>query len=140
MNIRDQNSLYLEANQLVLDELHPTAPEGIIDPTSQVIGKVAIGKNTFIKNNTRIKGPVVIGENCEIGPNVYVGPYTSIGDNTKLVSGEIEGSIVMEEVIINCDRRIVDSIIGKRSKLESARNILPTGLRFVVGESTSCKI
>ena len=104
------------------------------------IGKVSIGENTVLKPNTRINGPVIIGKNCEIGPNVYLGPYTSIGDNVKILSGEVEGSIIMQDVLIDCNRRIIDSIIGRQSRLESGDAIYPTGLRFVVGESTLCRV
>lgn len=129
----------LEANQLILDDLHSRF-EGSIDASCRIIGKVSVGKNTVIKPNTMIKGPVIIGENCEIGPNVYVGPYTSIGDNVKILSGEVEGSIVMQNVLINCNKRIIDSIIGRQSRLESGYTMYPSGLRFVVGESTLCRV
>jgi glucose-1-phosphate thymidylyltransferase len=129
----------LEANQLVLDDLQSMC-EGTIDSSCQIAGKVSVGKNTIIKPNTRIKGPVIIGENCEIGPNVYLGPYTSIGDNVKILSGEVEGSIIMQNVLINCNKRIIDSIIGRQSRVESGYSMYPSGLRFVVGESTLCRV
>jgi len=129
----------LEANQLVLDDLQSKF-EGSIDNSCQIIGKVSIGKNAIIKPNTRIKGPVIIGNNCEIGPNVYLGPYTSIGDSVKILSGEVEGSIIMQNVFINCNKRIIDSIIGRHSRLESGDAMYPSGLRFVVGESTLCRV
>jgi glucose-1-phosphate thymidylyltransferase len=129
----------LEANQLVLDDLQSMV-EGTIDASCQILGRVSVGKDTAIKPNTRVKGPVIIGENCEIGPNVYLGPYTSIGDNVKILSGEVEGSIIMQNVLINCNKRIIDSIIGRKSRLESADAIYPSGLRFVVGESTFCRV
>jgi glucose-1-phosphate thymidylyltransferase len=130
----------LEANQLVLDDLQSKCEGSITDSSCQIIGKVSVGKNTVIKPNTRIKGPVIIGENCEIGPNVYLGPYTSVGNNVKILSGEVEGSIIMQDVIINCNKRIIDSIIGRQSRLESGDGMYPSGLKFVVGESTLCRV
>jgi glucose-1-phosphate thymidylyltransferase len=129
----------LEANQLVLDDLE-AKHGGIIDPSCQIIGKVSIGKNTVIRSNARIRGPVIIGENCEIGPSVYIGPHTSIGDGVRILSGEIEGSIIMKDVVISCNRRIVDSIIGRHSRLESADSMQPGALRFVLGENTLCRL
>jgi glucose-1-phosphate thymidylyltransferase len=129
----------LEANQLVLDDIAPKV-DGDVEKSSQVIGKVSIGKGSLIRSNTKIRGPVIIGENCEIGPNVYIGPYTSIGNNTKILSGELESSIVMQGACLNCKKRIIDSIIGRHSNLESVGNGPASGLRFVLGDSTFCKL
>jgi glucose-1-phosphate thymidylyltransferase len=129
----------LEANQLVLEDLQSSI-EGTMDASCQIIGRVSVGKGTVIKAGTRVKGPVIIGENCEIGPSVYLGPYTSIGDDVKILSGEVEGSIIMQGVLINCNKRIIDSIIGRKSRIESGYAMYPSGLRFVVGESTLCRV
>ncbi len=83
---------------------------------------------------------VIIGRNCQIGPNVYIGPYTSIGDNSRILSREIEGSIIMQNVTIDCNKKIVESIIGRESRLEAGEALLPKGLRFVLGESTICRL
>jgi glucose-1-phosphate thymidylyltransferase len=127
----------LEANQLVLDDIVPMV-KGFSEESSRILGKVSVGKNTNIKTNTTIKGPVIIGDNCEIGPNVYIGPYTSIGDNVKILSGEVEGSIIMDNVLIHCNKRIINSIVGRQSHLESSAMLPSSGLQLVVGDSTLC--
>lgn len=129
----------LEANQLVLDDLVPTS-FGSVEPTAQITGRVQTGHNTIIRAGTKIKGPSIIGNNCDIGPNVYIGPYTSIGDNARILTGEIEGSILMNNVTITCNRRIIDSIIGKGTTLESGEAIHPSGIRLILGESTLCRL
>ena len=98
----------LDANHLVLDDLTPKIDIDL-PPSCQLTGKVSISHGTTLSSNTRIRGPAIVGRNCEIGPNVYIGPYTSIGDNSKVLSGELEGSIMMENVIIICKKRLVDS-------------------------------
>jgi glucose-1-phosphate thymidylyltransferase len=129
----------LEANQLILDDIESKVDVGI-DPSCHLMGKISIRENTVIKPNTRLKGPVIIGRNCEIGPNVYIGPYTSIGDNSTVLSGEIEGSIVMDNVNIDCKKRIVDSIIGRRSSIEASDSTLPSGAKLIVGENSVCRV
>ena len=129
----------LEANQLILQGIE-TNINGDLSATCKLTGNVSIGKGTTVKENTVVKGPVAIGDNCEIGPNVYIGPYTSIGDNVKILSGEIDGSIIMENVTIDCKQRIRDSIIGKGSLLESSSGKFPSGLQFVLGEKTVCRV
>ncbi len=124
----------LEANQLVLQEISPSI-EGSIEEHSKIVGNVSIGKGTIIKSST-IRGPIIIGNNCEIGQNTYIGPYTSIGNNCRIIGAEIENSIVMDNTLIECRKRIVDSIIGKGSTVTSNAHQLPQGLKFVIGDST----
>lgn len=123
----------LEANNLILDALK-TCNRGKIEKGAKVRGRVSIGKGTRVREGSVIRGPVIIGENCEI--DAYVGPYTSIGDNTKIIGGEIEASIIVGDSIIACDERIVESLIGNHSKIVSANDRLPKGRRFVVGENS----
>ncbi len=109
--------------------------EGSIDEDSRIIGNASIGKGTIIKN-TSIRDPVIIGNNCEVGPNAYLGPYTAVGNNCRIIGAEIENSIVMENAVIDCKKRIVDRIIGKGSRITSNENHLPKGVKFVLGYST----
>jgi len=125
----------LEANQLILQELKAEM-NGVVHNNAKITGNVYVGEGTVIHESTTIRGPAIIGKNCEIGPDVYIGPYTSIDDDCKILGAELENSIIMKNVEINCRRRIVDSIIGKGSKLTSAEVGAPKGTRFVVGDSS----
>jgi glucose-1-phosphate thymidylyltransferase len=125
----------LEANQLVLSDLK-TRTKGKIDEGVAVGGNVDLGEGSTVRKGAALRGPVVIGENSEIGPGAYVGPYTSVGSRVRIQGAEIENSIILDGVVIDCRERIVDSIIGKDSKILSNGNHRPSGRRFVVGEST----
>jgi glucose-1-phosphate thymidylyltransferase len=129
----------LEANQLILESIESKI-EIETDPTCDLIGNIIINENTTIYPNSKLRGPIIIGKNCKIGPNVYIGPYTSIGDNTIIESGEIESSIVMDNVYLNSKKRIVESLISRNSKIESSLDNLPTGLKLIVGENSYCRI
>nr|MDO8134489.1 glucose-1-phosphate thymidylyltransferase [Candidatus Njordarchaeum guaymaensis] len=124
----------LEANQLILSEIK-RVNRGTAEEGANIVGNVEVGKNSIIHKDTTIRGPAIIGENCKIGPSSYIGPYTSIGNNATIIGGEIENSIIMDGATINCDKRIVDSLIGRDSKIIS--NVAkPSGSRFVIGDST----
>ncbi|UCD92579.1 MAG: glucose-1-phosphate thymidylyltransferase [Methanobacteriota archaeon] len=129
----------LEANQLILQDLE-TSIEGDVAEDVETRGNVSIGKGSKILPGSVIKGPVVVGENCEIGPKTYVGPYTSIGDNTRLVGGEIEDTIVVGDCVIDCGRRIVHSLIGRHSSILSSEGGKPAGHRLILGENSSVMI
>lgn len=123
----------LEANQLVLHELHPYN-YGSVQESATITNNVGIGNGTVIYSRTNIRGPVIIGDHCNIGPNAYIGPYTSIGDHVTLKNSEIENSIVMEGTYIDCGRRITDSLIGRNVEVLGYETNLPKGHKLIVGD------
>lgn len=125
----------LEANQLVLNELE-SLNNGTIDESAIVTNNVGIGNGSVVEPRTTIRGPAIIGENCVIGPNVYVGPYTSIGDHVRISNTEIENSIVMEGTVIDCGKKITDSLIGKNVEIVDSSLGLPRGHRLVLGDAS----
>lgn len=125
----------LEANQLVLKDLK-TSIKGKIEQEAAVSGSVDLGDGVVVRTGSVLKGPVVVGDHSEIGNGAYVGPYTSVGSYVKILRAEIENSIILDGTIIDCGERIVDSIIGRDSKIVSDHADSPRGRRFVVGEST----
>ncbi|MFX1453490.1 MAG: sugar phosphate nucleotidyltransferase, partial [Promethearchaeota archaeon] len=130
----------LEVNQLVLMDVKHSI-KGNIEKNVNMVGNINIDEKTTIKEGTRIRGPVIIGKNCTIGPNTYIGPYTSIGDNTTIIGGEIECSIIIGETYISCGKRIIDSLIGKNSKIVSIKEKLPeTGHKLIIGENCTISL
>jgi len=123
----------LEANQLVLQDLAPYN-NGIIEETATITNNVGIGQGTVIHSRTTIRGPAIIGDGCTIGPNTFIGPYTSIGNHTTIRNTEIENSIIMEGAYIDCGRRIVDSLIGRRVKILGYEQNIPKGHRLILGD------
>jgi len=125
----------LEANELVLKDLK-TSISGVIEEGATVSGEVTVGEGTVVRNGTTLWGPVVIGDYSEIGNNATVGPNTSLGNHVRILSAKIENSIVLDGAVIDCVDRIVDSIIGKDSRIVSSQATTSGGRQFVVGEST----
>ncbi len=123
----------LDANHLILDVLE-SYNDGKIEEGAKINGRVAIGEGTVVRKGSVIRGPVIIGKECVI--DAYIGPYTAIGDHTTVTGGEIESSIVMGHAKIECNERIVDSLIGNHSCIVSVENRLPKGRRFVIGENS----
>ncbi|TRV46848.1 MAG: glucose-1-phosphate thymidylyltransferase [Microcystis panniformis Mp_MB_F_20051200_S9] len=128
----------LEANRIILDTSLEIALLGEIDPNSQVIGRVQIGQGSKIINST-IRGPVIIGENCHI-ENCFIGPYSSVANGVKLIDADIEHSVILKDAtIIGIHQRIVDSVIGRRAKLEIAPQ-RPKALRFMIGDDSHVEL
>ena len=125
----------IEVNQLVLKEIKMDI-RGEIEDNVTINGEVIIEENTVIHSGCKLLGPIIIGKNCEIGPNSYIGPYTSIGDKTRIIGGEIENSVIIGDTLIDCDRRIIESLIGRNSTITSAKNNLPGGNKLILGENS----
>jgi len=126
----------LEANHLILDGIE-SSNEGKVEDGASVVGRVKIGKGAVIMGKSVVKGPSIIGEDAKIGPNAYIGPYTAIGDRCQISNAEVDDSIVMEDAVVDIDKKIVRSMIGKGSKILSANGMLPKGERLIVGENTT---
>lgn len=124
----------LEANRLILEDLEPSN-EGTNDEHSRIEGRVRVGKGSIIENSV-IRGPAVIGENCVIKDS-YVGPFTAIADNSRLVSTEIENSIVMNDcVILDAPSRLASCLIGRGATIRHQKG-MPRTMQLVLGDSSS---
>ncbi len=127
----------LEANRLVLDNLVDRRL-GDVDNQSSVSGRVNLGRDVkIIRSN--IRGPVIIGDNTVI-ENAYIGPYTAIGRNCRIVSSEVEFSIIMDYCKIeNITRRIEASLLGNDVRILRARK-KPSTHRFMLGDQSRVEI
>ena len=64
--------------------------------------------------NSLIIPPCFIGENVEI-TNSKIGPYVSLGNGTKIISSNIENSLIQEKTLIN-HGNLSNSMIGSSAK------------------------
>jgi glucose-1-phosphate thymidylyltransferase len=81
-----------------------------------IMAKVEVLKGTVLGNCT-ICGPVIIAENCRIIDS-FIGPYTSIGPKTIIEKSHIENSIIMGNSHISNVRHLVDSVVGRNTKID----------------------
>lgn len=129
----------LDVNRLVLDDLKPVV-SGSVEAGASIVGRVSLGKGSLVKKGCVIRGPVVIGDNCVIEAGTYIGPFTSVGNGCTIKGAYIESSVLMAGCRLECDKRIVDSLIGKNATISSSNNDLPKGTRLIVGENSFLKI
>lgn len=127
----------LAANRLVLENLRESKIDGEIEEGALIHGKVIVGKNSIVKSGATIRGPCIIGKDVVIDKDAYIGPYTSVGNGSKVISGEIEHSILMDNVHIECNSKITDSVCGKNSKIINNHvNRKPRGHRILIGDQS----
>lgn len=128
----------LEGNSLVLHGIE-SDNQGEVHPSAIIQGKVRIGAGTKIGERVKIRGPVTLGKDCVL-ENCYIGPYTSIGDRVQVRGAELEHSIVMNDVVIKTNKRIVESILGERCVVGSVSDSLPSGHKLVIGDQTAVEL
>jgi len=119
----------LEANRIVLDEFVKRDLRGEIDATSQVAGRVEVGKGTIIEHST-IRGPASIGENCRIKDS-FIGPFTSIAAGTAIERSGVEHSVILESCSIQDIERLTDCVIGRCSVVMKRGDTFKTTTLFV---------
>jgi glucose-1-phosphate thymidylyltransferase len=132
----------LEGNRFVLENFsfknEESRIEGEVIGQARVEGRVIIGKGSRITGKTLLRGPLVIGEGCLV-KDAYVGPYTSIGSGSEINNTEIENSVVMNNVNIYTNEKLVNSVLGSNSSVTSGEDNLPRGKQVIAGENTSIK-
>jgi NDP-sugar pyrophosphorylase family protein len=79
---------------------------------------VFIGENTVIEDGVVIKGPAIIGANCEIRHNAYIREYVVIGDECVVGNAcEIKHSLLFNGCHVPHFNYVGDSILGHRAHL-----------------------
>jgi len=123
----------LEANRLILENIERDVSEAIvINETSQVSGRVQIGKGSEIINS-KIVGPVIIGERVRVVDS-YIGPFTSLSERVEIRKSEIECSVVLEGSKLEYVKgRMKRCLIGKDVEIYHSKN-LPQAYEFILGD------
>jgi glucose-1-phosphate thymidylyltransferase len=127
----------LTANAIVLDEWLKGNINGQVDNTSRILGRVAVGKGSVIKEST-IRGPVVIGENTVI-ENSFIGPHTSIGNKVSIIRSSVEHSVIMDESELRNIERLEESLVGRRVKITENRKT-HKALRLMLGDDSVVEV
>lgn len=108
----------LKANKYKLDLIECDIKGEVIN--CNINGKGVIGEKSKVINSNII-GPVYIGKNVLIEDSI-IGPYTAIYDGVKIVSSNIENTIILDNCKIkNFDSKIKSSIIESECIIEKVQ-------------------
>lgn len=129
----------LEANRLVLDD-GSFVERGEIEEGADVTGRVDLREGAVIESGAVVRGPVSIDRKSVIKPGTYVGPYTSIGPSSTIANVQIENSVIVGDTDVTASGKIVDSLIGRGTTIDSAEDHLPDGRRLVIGENSDVSL
>ena len=115
----------LGLNDSLLSQIH-AIKHGRISSQSVIEGTVFIGKGAIIGPYTHIRGPVYIGEDVTLASHVVVGPGCSIGARSSIGSfSTLSHSLLMEDISIEGQGYIADSVIGESSHVHAAVKLVP---------------
>ncbi len=128
---------WLFANEYLLKNNLQEKIESVIDKSSEIAGKISVGKHSEIRNS-KIRGPVIIGDKGII-ENSEVGPFTSVGDGCEIINSKVRSSVLMNGVRVSgvLEHPMEDSLIGTDSEIVGSNGKTAKTTLFV-GEK--CKI
>ena len=105
----------LAANRAILETLAPRSA-GSADAASRLEGAVVLEEACRVEGSV-IEGPAIIGERTRI-INSRVGPFTSVYHDSLVRDSHLEGSVVLENTVIEgLDAPVRDSLIGRNVEL-----------------------
>jgi glucose-1-phosphate thymidylyltransferase len=70
--------------------------------------------------------------------NSFVGPYTSVGDNSRIVSSNVEYSVILENALVQDVDRLEESLIGKNAVV--CKNRKTKAIKLHVGDYSEVEI
>lgn len=127
----------LEANRIVLDGKERLVA-GSVDGESRVEGKAVIEAGATVVRSV-VRGPCIIGADAVVEDS-FIGPYTAVGPRCRIVSCEVENSIVLEgSTLVQLPQRLEGCLIGKGVTVVRG-NGRPQALRLVVGDHSRVEI
>lgn len=128
----------IEANRLILEDIHRDLKNARIDEPSKVFGRISLAEDVEVINST-IMGPVVIGKKARI-INSYIGPFTSLSEGVQVENSEIEYSIIMANTCINhVSCRMQNCLIGKDVNIYRSAE-MPRVYEFILADDSSVRL
>jgi glucose-1-phosphate thymidylyltransferase len=126
----------LEANRLVLDQIHSDVSGTVVD--SKIEGRVVVQEGATVER-CHIRGPVVICSGATVR-DAYIGPYSAISEDAHVERAEMEHAILLERSsIIGIDTRIEDSLIGADCRITRS-DAIRSANRLLVGDGSQIEI
>lgn len=119
----------LDALYLLLDSIDPRVYGEV---KGEVRGRVIVEKGALVEGS--VYGPAYIGSGVVIGKNAVVEHYVSIESNSRILSGALTRSLVLNDSVIDVNRlRLTDSVIGRYSLVKCKRELYGT-IRLAISD------
>jgi glucose-1-phosphate thymidylyltransferase len=127
----------LDANRLALSSLARRV-EGELQE-AEVIGEVVVEAGARIVRST-VRGPAYIGAGALVEDG-FIGPYTAIGKNAKVISSEVEYSILMDEAQVSLlPYRLDSSVLGQGVVVDGKGSARRHTLQLVLGDRSRVRL
>jgi len=127
----------LEANRLILDNLHTRVEGELVEST--VEGRVVIEQGAVLERSA-VRGPAIIGAGARL-IDCYVGPYSAIAEDCVVEAAEIEHSILLAGAKVrHLEGRMESSLLGRNVTISRDEGRQPRAYRFMVGDNSEIGI
>jgi glucose-1-phosphate thymidylyltransferase len=109
----------LEALYLLLDNVVERV-EGEV--RGEIVGRVVVERGAIVEG--KVYGPAYIGRNTYIGRNAVVEHFSSVEQESKISSGSLTRSLVLDEAVVDVyGLRLRDSVVGSKSVVKARSNL-----------------
>jgi glucose-1-phosphate thymidylyltransferase len=127
----------LDANRLALSSLTRRVEGELVE--SQVVGEVVVEAGARIVRST-VRGPAFIGAGAVVEDG-FIGPYTSVGRDARVISSEVEYSILMDEAQVTAlPYRLDSSILGQGVVVDGNGNARRHTLQLFLGDRSRVRL
>ncbi|GIW24942.1 glucose-1-phosphate thymidylyltransferase [Meiothermus sp.] len=127
----------LDANRLALSQILRRVEGELLE--AEIIGEVVVEPGAKIVRST-VRGPAYIGAGALIEDG-FIGPYTAVGNNARVVSSEVEYSILMDEAqVYSLPYRLDSSILGQGVVVDGKGNARRHTLQLVLGDRSRVRL
>lgn len=133
----------LAANRIILETLAPCSA-GEVDAASRLEGAVVLEEGCRVEGSV-IRGPAIIGERTRIIDS-HVGPFTSVYHDSLVRGSHLEGSVVLENTVIDgLGAPVRDSLIGRNVEVLGGGALSPevkegASYRLVLGDFSRIRV
>jgi len=127
----------LDANRLALSSLTRRVEGELTE--AEVIGEVVVEPGAKIVHST-VRGPAYIGPGALVQDS-FIGPYTSVGREARVISSEVEYTILMDLAEVHAlPYRLDSSILGQGVVVDGKGHTRRHTLQLVLGDRSRVRL
>jgi len=127
----------LDANRLALSQIERKIEGELLE--SEVVGEVIVEAGARVVRST-VRGPAYIGPGVVIEDS-FIGPYSALSEGARVISSEVEYSILMNESeVLHLPYRLDASILGEKAEVNGQSTLRKHSVQLILSDRSRVRI